>query len=475
MRIAASCLGTGVFVLSLFSLVRPQMRIQDAGETEVVRGQLHVQPQGQLQSQPQGQPQGVSRPNLEIYAPDPDQIWNRLFRLFYVRRARNGDQYGGDELDPYLWEETKYLLSGPSHDEALKLMDEFLRQHSENLIRDPLRRAVFQRDLLGVYEWLAALSDEQGPPHPELQKRIAEVIRRLALTANEIGKLPDNYNDAILSHAFPVAYDAANANEPFLPADLFDPTGPWVCLGEEHGRPVASRHLEFFRGRSVFLVFFQVPGGRPKTLGYLDQLRNIPKDWGPNEERPHPGGSPPVLVPYPEPPQFPIGTRMALVRQMVLIDANGHPIATHLTESLQLRVYRAIHFDLGGTGTHSQDFFEFTLSRERLFSGQAGGLGAIGQGEKEFAFFLSHGIDPFEQEEAPEGFGGTVLKSCSACHEAAGMHSFLSYSRERFGPFDVPPPKLIASTPSLETATQTQWIERHRSLRLKEEVAERVR
>jgi hypothetical protein len=471
MRIAASCVGTGVFVLSLFSLVRPQIRVQDAGETQVVRGQSHGQPQDQLQSQPQG----VSHPNLEIYASDPDQIWNRLFRLFYVRHARNGGHYGGDELDPYLWEETKYLLSGPSHDEALKLLDEFLQQHSENLVRDPLRRAVFQRDLLGVYEWLAALSGEQKPVHPELQKRIAEVIRRLALTANEIGKLPDNYNDAILSHAFPVAYDAANANEPFLPAGLFDPTGPWVCLGEEHGRPVASRHLEFFRGRSVFLVFFQVPGGRSKTLEYLDQLRNIPKGWGPNEERPHPAGFPPVLVPYPEPPQFPIGTRMALVRQMVLSDASGHPIATHLTESVQLRVYRAIHFDLGGTGSHSQDFFEFTLSRERLFSGQAGGLRAIGQGEKEFAFFLSHGIDPFEEEEAPERFAGIGLRSCSACHEAAGMHSFLSYSRERFGPVDVPPPKLNVSTPSLETATQIQWIERQRSLRLTEEVAERVR
>jgi hypothetical protein len=133
-------------------------------------------------------------------------------------------------------------------------------------------------------------------------------------------------------------------------------------------------------------------------------------------------------------------------------------------------------FDLGGTGAHSQDFFEFTLSRERLFSGQAGGLRAIGQGEKGFAFFVSHGIDPFERDEAPEDFAGAVLRSCSACHEAAGMHSFLSYSRERFGPFDVPPPKLIVSTPSLETARQIQRIERQRSLRLREEVAEqRVR
>jgi hypothetical protein len=459
MRIAASCLGTGVLVLSFLSLGRPPTGMRDAGRTELARSQS----------------QGVLSPNQGLYSPDPDHIWNQLFRLFYVRHARNGEHYGGDELDPYLWWQTKYLLSGPSHDEALKLLDEFLQQHSERLILDPLRRALFQRDLLAVYEWLSAPSDEHGSGRSQLRQRIAEIIARLALTGDEIGKLPDNYNDATSSHAFPIAYDPANAKEPFLPADVFDSAGPWVCLGEEHGRPVASDHLEFFRGRSVFLVFFQVPGGRSKTLEYLEKLRDTPTGWGPNDERPHSAGFPPVLVPYPEPPQFPIGTRMALVRQLVLINDKGLPAATHLTESVQIRVYRAIHFDLGGTGARSQDFSEFALSRERLFSGQSGGLRAIAHGEREFAFFRSHGNDVFEMDDDPTSFEGIVLRGCSSCHEAAGMHSFLSYSRERFGPHDVPPPKLIASTPALETATQIQWIKRHGSLTFTEGVADRVR
>jgi hypothetical protein len=447
MKIVASCLGTGILVLSFFSFVYPQASVQDAGQTELARSQS----------------QGVSSPGQEVYAPDPDHIWNRLFRLFYVRHARNGDQYGGDELDPYLWWQTKYLLSGSSHDEALKLLDEFLQQHSEKLIRNPLRRAVFQRDLLAVYLWLSAPSDEQASGRSELQQRIAEVIRRLALTADEIGKLPDSYNDAIRTHVFPILYDPADGKEPFLPADIFDSRGPWACLGEQHGRSVASDHLEFFRGRSVFLVFFQVPGGRSKTLEYLGKPRNIPKAWGPNQ------------VPFPEPPQFPIGARMALVRQLVLINDHGHPTATHLTESVQIRVYRAIHFDLAGTGARSQNFSEFTLSREGLFSGQSGGLRAIAHGDREFSFFRSHGIDAFEMEEDPERFEGAELQSCSSCHDAAGMHSFLSYSRERFGPHDVPPPKLIASTPSRESAMQIQWIERHGSLKFAEGVANRIR
>jgi hypothetical protein len=232
------------------------------------------------------------------------------------------------------------------------------------------------------------------------------------------------------------------------------------------GRPVASDHLEFFDGRSIFLVFFQVPGGRKKTLEYLAKLCDVPKTWGANPDllpylrdgQADAAG----LVPYPEPPQFPIGTRVALVRQIVLIDSDGNPTRTNLTESVQMRVYRAIHFDLGGTGTHSQDFFEFRASRERLLSGRRGGLRAIVPGEKEFAFFRAHGNDVFESEgEKPESEEGIVLLTCSSCHEFAGMHSFISYSRHRFGAGLGTPPKLIESNPDREAAVQIGWIAQH--------------
>jgi hypothetical protein len=408
----------------------------------------------------------AGQPAQAVYASDPNHIWNRLFRLFYVRHGRDERQYGGNEIDPYLWPETKYLLSGSSHKEALELLDQFLQTQSETLVADPLKRALFQRDLLAVYDWLSSSFDEPAPGRTELQKRVAEIIRRLALSEDEIRKLPDNYDDAIRAHVFPTSYDPADSQRPFLPDDLFAPKGPWVCLGEAQGHPVASDHLEFFHGRSIFLVFFQVPGGRAKTLDYLSKLRNIPKTWGANPDllpflrkgQADLAG----LVPYPEPPQFPIGTRMALVRQIVLVDSDGHPIRTQLTESVQMRVYRAIHFDLGGAGTHSQDFFEFTLSRERLLSGQAGGLRAVAPEDKEFSFFRAHGNDIFESDnEKPESQEGVVLLTCSGCHEFAGMHSFLSYSRHRFGAGTGSPPKLIESRPSRESAVEIRWIEQH--------------
>jgi hypothetical protein len=416
-----------------------------------------------------GNAQSHSQSAEAIYAYDPDHIWNRLFSLFYVRHAHDGQRYGGDELDPYLWPQTKYLLSGASHDEALKLLDEFLEQHSERLVTNPLKRALFQRDLLAVYDWLSSPSDELTPGRTELQKRVAGIIRRLALGVDEIRKLPDNYDDAVRAHSYPTAYDPDDPQSPFLPADLFDPNGAWVCLGEQQGHAVASDHLEFFGGRSIFLVFFQVPGGREKTRDYLAKLRDIPKTWGANpDDLPHlRDGQTDLagLVPYPEPPQFPIGTRMALVRQIVLIDRAGKPTRTKLTESVQMRVYRAIHFDLGGTGTHSQDFFEFRIGRERLLSGQSGGLRAMVPGEREFAVFHTHGTDVFESgREKPEIEGGVVLQRCSGCHEYAGIHSFLSYSRHRFGAGVGTPPKLIESNPERQAALQTAWIVQHHKL-----------
>src|SRR5215469_11346399 len=140
MRARASLVSAAVLALVFFRCSYPDGKSADA----------HVK--GNTQSQPQSA--------QTIYASDPDHIWNRLFRLLYVRHARDGQQYGGDELDPYLWLQTKYLLSGSSRDEALKLLDEFLEQHSERLVTNPLKRALFQRDLLAVYEWLSSPSDE---------------------------------------------------------------------------------------------------------------------------------------------------------------------------------------------------------------------------------------------------------------------------------------------------------------------------
>ncbi|HYL93944.1 MAG TPA: hypothetical protein VEW69_12405, partial [Alphaproteobacteria bacterium] len=218
--------------------------------------------------------------NIEPYAPDPNHIWNRLFHLFYVRTAPNGRQYGGDELDPYLWQQTQYLLTGPSHGDALKLLNEFLDQHAERLITDPLPRALLQCDLWAVHDWLAIPYTEHQREREQLRKPVAEIIQRLALTEEQIRALPDNYAAAVQSKTFPDRYNPGLPDTPFLP-DLFRAGGPWVCLGDQQGRVLPVLHLQEFRGRSAFLVFLRLPGERVEALAYLEKLRSIPSVWAP--------------------------------------------------------------------------------------------------------------------------------------------------------------------------------------------------
>ncbi len=132
-----------------------------------------------------------------LYDRNPDHVWNRLYRSFYGRAAADGREYGYDELDPLLWDSTKRHLSGESHDRAIRVLDEFLRIHAERLIPDPLKRAILQRDLWAVFDWAA------GAPEPKsLQVKLAQVIRRLALSDNEIRSLPDNYRYAGTARGF---------------------------------------------------------------------------------------------------------------------------------------------------------------------------------------------------------------------------------------------------------------------------------
>ena len=100
-----------------------------------------------------------------------------------------------------MWPETEHFLAAPSHARALRVLDEFLRTHAENLIHDPIKRAMLQRDLWAVFDW----SVQQFPARDrrpyteekeELQARLPEVLRRLALTPGELKSLPDNYSQA---------------------------------------------------------------------------------------------------------------------------------------------------------------------------------------------------------------------------------------------------------------------------------------
>lgn len=362
-----------------------------------------------------------------LYDPSPKHIWNRLYRSLYLRTAPDGREFGYDELDPLLWRQTEHLLGGPSHRQAADMLDAFLDTHAERLISDPLKRALLQRDLWAVFDWTTRNTDR--PPSAErraLQLKLAQAIRRVALPAERIAALPNTYQDAVASRAYPARFDPDRPDLPFLPPDLFLPDGPWVELVASSGpmAPAAVAHVRNFSGRSSFRILIRLPGGRAATLAYLKMLETHPHAWI-ISRRPFDD-----VAPNPELPQFPAGTQLALVRQLILVDETATLKPTQIVESVQIRVHQGAPQGsaLAAGGSAGFEPYEFRMSRERLLAGRSGGLRALGRDERVFPVFGDHGWDLFDTRVGPleKHLKSTSTQSCMGCHSEPGIGSVLS-------------------------------------------------
>jgi len=384
--------------------------------------------------------------SVAVYDRNPEHIWNRLYAALRVREDSRGNRYGEDSIDPMLWGESNHLLTKPSHGLALSVLDEFLQTHAENMIQDPIERAMLLRDLWAVFDW--SIQEYSGNrtqsvsytnEKRELQIRLAEVLKRLALPQEKINSLPHNYAQAVASGAFSAKYDPAQPHQPFLPGDLFDPRGPWVCITPSPLSigvgGVAKGHFTNVSGRSVFLVFVRLPEGRKGTLDYFQTLWNFPQPWV--------SGHIPVQAERSEEnsdlPSFPAGTQMALVRQMMLFDDQGNLAVSPIIESVQLRVYREVtqararDFSAGPAGVarnSGQEFFEIRMSRPLLFSGRQGGLRATARDDFEPPTFQTIGFDMVEAASRRQITGSSpfepTLQTCLHCHSGGGIRSFNS-------------------------------------------------
>jgi hypothetical protein len=386
--------------------------------------------------------QDSERPTA-IYDPNRAHLWNRLHSVIFIRSDIPSTADVPDALDPPLWGNSRHLLARPSHDRILRILDEFLQTHGERLIQDPVKRAILQRDLWAVFDW----SVEREPEHvgepaydkekQELQLSLVEVMRRLALTSAEIHALPSNYARAVASGQFAKEYDPQHPERPFLPPDLLDPHGPWVGIGgnSPSGEPAATGHTHAF-SRSTFLVLMRLPEGRKATFDYLKALWDFPQPWIERKDDPrHEQTSE-----NPNLPQFPSGTQVALVRQMMLFDNRGTLTSTPITESIQFRVYRDIAAKdrvngesasslLEAVQNSGQNFYQIRLSRPQLFANNAGGLRATALDEREFAMFNAFGPDEGSPgQHVPLSAYNPVLQMCFECHRGAGINSLNSRS-----------------------------------------------
>ncbi|MBI4219289.1 MAG: hypothetical protein HY682_04020 [Chloroflexi bacterium] len=364
-----------------------------------------------------------------VYDPDPEHLWNRLFRTLFRRVTADGKEYGNDTLDPLLWRDTSHLLSGPSHSEAMAPLDEFLSTSGEQQVRDPVRRAMLQRDLWAVFDWLTVRSDTYPEQRQALKSRLASAIRAVALTRDEINSLPDNYQAAVTSGRYPSSHSGCYLGPPFLPPGLPDASGGWVGLGRQGG-PIAISHVQdaHFLGRSAFLTYVRVPGGRDATLRFVEQMTARTAD------------------------AVPVGTEVALVRRMLLVDDTAEIVATPIVEEVEIRRF---NFSLPG----SQDFYNFTRDRNTLVAGVGGGLHLV---DREFLLFSSHEVDVFDIGPDAGRHQATVPASCQACHAHpslanSAVQSILSYSRALFPAQDGQPTVVEVSSLEAETQAVIEW------------------
>jgi hypothetical protein len=360
---------------------------------------------------------------LAVYDRDPEHLWNRLYRAIAVRTEGAVD-YGLDNAEPYhdAFDDPKRLAA---------ILDEFLDKHGEDRAHGDLKRALLQNDVWAAYD--LATSPEVGASGVLLRRRLARVIERLRLRSSQISGLPDNYAQTVTTADFASDFDPEHPNRAFLPPDLLDPKGSWVEIGEDGLGAVAPFHVEMLSGRSVFRVFIRCPGGREATLSYLETLNLYPTPWALNPQDigtrypDHAKVRMRPLIVNPATPQFPPGTIVALVRQMMVVNDELKPVPTSITQKVQFRVFKDVGepghmFDRGDFSAH-QLVYELVMRRRDIVAGRAGGFHSVTQDENEYQLTTV----PMGGTREAHLRGVVVLSTCIRCHSSNGIFSVNTY------------------------------------------------
>ena len=355
------------------------------------------------------------------YHPDPQHVANRTHRTLFI---------------PWSWKE---LVEGPRHREALAQLDSFLSAESPRRDLEPVRALMLQRDLWALHDLIATvkpLSDPAEAARAELRVRLARAVAALALTEEQIVRLPDNYALSVASKKYPARYKSSPA--PFLPSDLFDKDSPWVRLNGDP--PLASGHTLAVLGRSQFQVFLNIPGGREATLALVKDLNGNHRSF-------------PVRAKLPE------GTAVALARSVVAIDTAGKMRLSPIVEGLQIRV-------LGVTGPGQQDVNAFKLDRLALFEGRSGGLIALKTDEEETPLPGSGQPDPANLYGTENKGRGSALVNCLGCHHNAEPEHIKSFGR--LASLNAGNEPLKLTTPDRGLEILSRWKQEHETWKLLE-------
>jgi len=359
---------------------------------------------------------------------------------------------GGDIPAFPAWQKTRYYSDPSTFERAAKLLDEFIETRGEQLIADPLKRAFLQRDLWAVFDHLAGqniarfnepalagrresvpdyqvntfwqpdhkLGPDELTPDPAriarretLCRKLAVVIKRLALPKQEIEALPDNYATAVRSGRFAAQHEF-DPKRDYLPPGLLSRPDEWVEMDTSSARlnrEATEGQLMLLawsiRGRSYYRIFWRFPDGRRAVAEYLGYLQREGVDWQKTAEH--------GLVAYkPGVRQIPVGTEAAIVQFLVVLDEQLVPVPTPVAELVHVFVYKNVNGSPDpqtntGRGLNAA---QYVVRRRLLFDGvRQGGLDRVPDDAPTYRT-LSNGSGDW----GAFGRQQSVVQTCLHCH-----------------------------------------------------------
>jgi hypothetical protein len=375
---------------------------------------------------------------------------------------------GGDIPSFPAWQKTRHYSDPATFERTAALLDEFLDSRGERLIDDPLKRAFLQRDLWAVFDHLVgqniarfndpelarrqptvpdyqvntsgSADNEVGPEElradpariarrETLCRKLAVIIKRLALPRSTLEALPDTYAAAIRSGRFTAQHDF-DPRRDYLPPGLLTQPDEWVEI-DTSPEPLRRNQEEgqqtllglSIRGRSYYRMFWRFPRGRRAVEEYLDYVRREGVDWEKTGREGHP-------VLKPDLRQVPVGTEAAIVQFMLVPDDRLDPVPTQVVELVHLFVYKNVdgRSDPQTNTGRGLNASQYVVRRRLLFDGlKQGGLDRNADDAPTYRTLVNGSRDwgAFGRQQS-------VVQTCLHCHmywkEKVGIFSLNSTS-----------------------------------------------
>jgi len=355
-----------------------------------------------------------------IYAADPNDSWNRIFRALFTRtvNARVSDAFpegapfeafhvrmgsfplrlskqklsrielGDRAIEPLY--PTFFNAAGPARvlsDPGFTELTTALRVAiAETKNRSAIERALMQADVWAAYDIIYEAGRSSPERRATLLNLLGHFIRKLALSSDEIKSLQNNYVDAVKGNKLP---------------NLFSPESGWleIVLLDDRSHDYAASYR---RATRVFVK----PRTKPANPGQF--VESLKHQQNPDQVE-----------------------AVALVIQNLLIDSSGKVVPSPVFTDVQFRFFKHD----AKTGVVSATAQQFELSRRKLLTEPTSG-GFVEYCETSPAYLAAAGNDLDFATTIDEAGAPVVVPlrtRCTQCHNPR-LTTIMTYSIHDFPP-----------------------------------------